>query len=100
MGNNINHEINVIGQKARLNKTITCQIEVTIIFNSECPATIFANNRIDKLKTRAMQEKNSITTRPGAIASGTPFGKNKLKYFIFCIKIPIILIPIKILNAK
>lgn len=54
MGNNINHEINVIGQKARLNKIITCQIEVTIIFNSECPATIFANNRIDKLKTRAI----------------------------------------------
>lgn len=61
---------------------------------------MLANSRIDRLRTRAKYEKNSISTKPGAITSGTPLGKKRLKYFIFWIRAPIILIPTKTLNVK
>jgi hypothetical protein len=45
---------------------------------------MLANKRILKLKTRAIYEINSRRIKKGAIASGTPLGKNKFKIFHFC----------------
>jgi hypothetical protein len=54
-----------------------------------------ANKRILKLNTFAIYETNSIIIKNGAIANGTPLGKNKLVIFHLCLNNPIILIPIK-----
>jgi len=40
---------------------------------------MFANNRIDKLKTRDVYDINSIRANRGAINKGVPVGKNILK---------------------
>lgn len=45
------------------------------ILSNVCPAIIFANNRIDKLKSRAIYETISIKTNKIAIAIGVPLGK-------------------------
>jgi hypothetical protein len=45
-----------------------------------CPAIIFANNRIDKLKILAICEIISITTNGGIKTVGTPDGTNNFKY--------------------
>lgn len=42
------------------------------IFNKAWPLIILANNRILKLKIRAMYETNSIGTNINAISTGTP----------------------------
>ena len=59
-------------------KTIN-QIKPAKIFNSVCPDIKFANNRIDKLNTRATYEIISMIIKNGAIANGAPLGKNKAK---------------------
>jgi len=51
------------------------------IFNNAWPDIILANKRIAKLKTLAKKDITSILTTPGAIISGTPFGKNKRPIF-------------------
>jgi hypothetical protein len=61
---------------------------------------MFANKRIERVKTLTMYEINSIVTRRGTIIKGTPLGKNNAKNFTPCILIPIIFIPIKIDKAK
>ena len=48
------------------------------IFNSACPAVIFANNRTDKLITRDSVETNSIRIMNGVITNGEPLGKKWL----------------------
>lgn len=70
------------------------------IFNKACPLIIFANNRILKLKTLAKLDTNSIGIKIGAIAKGTPLGKNKLKNSQRCSAKPIMFIPMKWVNAK
>ena len=47
-----------------------------------------------------MQEMNSIVISNGTITKGTPLGKNKAKNLKPCVCMPIILIPMKIDNAK
>jgi hypothetical protein len=70
------------------------------IFNKACPLIMFANNRILRLKTLAKKDINSIGIKIGAIAKGTPLGKNKLKNSHRCSMSPIIFIPTKWVNAK
>lgn len=66
------------------------------IFNRVCPDIIFANNRIAKLKTRAIYEINSIIIKYGATIKGAPVGKNNPKNFNPCFRTPIILIAKKV----
>jgi hypothetical protein len=61
---------------------------------------MLANNRILKLKTLAKYETISIKIKKGAIANGTPPGKNKLDVVHLFLKMLMILIPIKYDNAK
>ncbi len=42
------------------------------IFNNACPLIMLANNRMLKLKIRAIYETNSIGTNINAISTGTP----------------------------
>ena len=49
------------------------------ICSKECPATIFENKRIDKLKIRMKWEKNSRINKKGIEIFGTPCGINNLK---------------------
>ena len=70
------------------------------IFKRACPLIIFANNRILKLKIRAIYEMNSIGTKIGAIARGTPDGKNILANSHRRSTIARIFIPIKYDKAK
>ena len=64
------------------------------IFKRLCPAIILANNRIERLKTLAINEISSITTRKGAITKGTPEGKKIPSPFALCSK------QIKMISAK
>lgn len=51
------------------------------ICNKECPATIFANNRIARLNTRERKEMSSSTNKRGNNTTGTPCGINNfIKY--------------------
>jgi hypothetical protein len=70
------------------------------IFNKAWPDIIFAKSRILKLKTLAKYDTISIKIKKGAIAKGTPLGKNKFGVVHVLLKILIILIPIKYDNAK
>jgi len=64
------------------------QINPAKIFNNVCPDIKFANNRIDKLKTRATYEIISIIIRNGAMANGAPLGKKRAKKLNPCLRIP------------
>jgi hypothetical protein len=61
---------------------------------------MLANNRIDKLKTLAIYEIISITTKKGAIINGAPFGKNKEKKAKPWAKNPIKFKPKKLIYAN
>lgn len=58
------------------------------IFSKVCPDIKLANSRIDKLKTRAKYEINSMTMINGAIAKGVPSGRNNEKNLILCFNKP------------
>ena len=49
--------------------------------NKMCPATIFANNRKDKLNTLKVEDKNSINGKKNNNGVEAPCGQNKAKYF-------------------
>ena len=70
------------------------------IFNKACPDIIFANNRILKLKTFAKYETISINIKNGAIAKGTPLGKNRLEVVHLFLNTLIRFIPIKYDKAR
>lgn len=76
------------------------QEKPAMIFNKVCPEVILANNRIDKVNTFTIYDKNSIVIIKGTITKGTPLGKNKAKKFIPCLRSPIIFIPINIDRDK
>jgi len=65
------------------------QVAVAKIFNKIWPDIMFAKRRIARLKTLALYEINSIITKNGAIATGAPLGKNKLKNFKPCKRNPV-----------
>lgn len=63
---------------------ISNQVKDDKIFSKVCPDIKLANSRIDKLKTRAKYEINSMTMINGAIAKGVPSGRmTKKSYFMF-----------------
>jgi len=64
------------------------------------PATIFANNRIAKLKILAKYEINSMRSRKGVSTREIPGGTKTIKKYFLCIKIPIILKPKNKVNAR
>jgi hypothetical protein len=69
------------------------------VLSRVCPAIIFANRRIDKLKSRAIYEINSIRINKKVIERGVPEGKNISKNFRKPVRyIPKIFIQIKIIN--
>lgn len=76
------------------------QAKPAIIFSNVWPDVIFANNRIDNVKTLTMYERNSMVINKGTIGKGTPLGKNSAKNLNPWVWIPIILIPKKIESAK
>ena len=76
------------------------QANPAIIFNSVCPDIIFAKSRIDKLKTRDIQDAISIGTNRGANAIWIPFGRKNPKKCSLCFFIEIIFIPINKVSAK
>lgn len=76
------------------------QANPAIIFNKVWPDIILANNRIAKLKTRAIYESNSIGTRRGANIKCTPLGKKKPNTWTLCFLTAIIFIPINKVSAK
>jgi hypothetical protein len=61
---------------------------------------MLANRRILKLKTLAIYEINSISTKTGAIPIGVPLGRNKFWISQRCCVTPIKFIPIKCVDAK
>jgi hypothetical protein len=79
---------------------MTAQVKLIKIFKRICPDIILANNLIDKLKTRDKYETYSISIKPGIISTGTPGGKNRLKYCSWCIHKAIRLLPKKKASAK
>ena len=70
------------------------------ILSNAWPDIILANNRILKLKTLAKYETISIKIKKGAIAKGTPPGKNKFDVVHLFLKMLKIFIPMKYDNAK
>jgi hypothetical protein len=92
-----------IGAKPTNNQTPPlpniCQANPASIFKRVWPAIIFANNRIDKLRTRAAYETVSIRIIKGAINTGHPGGKKIPKNPNLCILAPTIFTPIKLAAA-
>lgn len=76
----------------------TAHIKLIKIFSKIWPDIIFVNSLIAKLKILEIYETYSIKINKGTIGTGTPSGKNKIKYFSRWKHIPIKLLPIK--NAK
>lgn len=71
------------------------QTKAAKILSSPWPDIILANKRIAKLKTLAIYEINSITTKKSEIKNGTPLGKKIEKSVQRCTTAPIIVIPKK-----
>lgn len=46
-----------------------------------CPATMFANNRSDKLKTLNVEDKNSMNGKKNNNGVDAPCGQKSAKYF-------------------
>ena len=65
-----------------------------------CPDIILANKRIAKLKILEKYDTYSIIIIRGISATGTPSGKNKIKYFSLWKQKAIKLFPIKKANEK
>jgi len=70
------------------------------IFNKECPATKFANNRTPKENALAMYEINSINTNIGTKANGVPAGTKNEKKCSLCLAKPNNVTPIKIVTLN
>jgi len=92
--------ISAANQPVIVNAMIKFQQKPARIFIKACPAIIFANNRIDKLKTRAKYDTNSTTISKGLIKIGLLVGKNIFKNSIPLRRIPNIFTPIKKDNAR
>ena len=76
------------------------KIKKAIQSNKMCPATIFANNRNDKLNTLNIYDKNSITDKKKTNGMDAPLGKNKVKNLIpHCLN-PIKIVPNHTINPK
>lgn len=71
----------------------TLKINALSIFNSVCPASIFAKSRTDKLKGLIKYDTTSITTRKGIKGFGTPLGTKRLKKSVLLLKKLINVIP-------
>lgn len=68
--------------------------------NNMCPATMFANNRKDKLKTLNIVDMNSMTDKKNIKGTEAPFGKNNAKNFNPHSLKPIRIIPNQTINPK
>ena len=64
----------------------TLKINALSIFNSVCPANIFAKSRTDKLKGLIKYDTTSIITRKGIKGFGTPLGTKRLKKSVLLLK--------------
>lgn len=64
-----------------------------------CPASIFANNRTDKLIGRIQYDKTSIKVKIGSNHVGTPETIYNFKKWTLYLKNPRAVIPTKIKNA-
>lgn len=79
---------------------ISLNIKNAMQSNKICPATIFANNRKDRLNTRNIVDINSMTDRKKISGTEAPFGKNKAKNFKPHSLKPIKIIPNHTINPK
>ena len=66
----------MINNKIKAHSIVVVHVKEDKIFNKACPASIFANNRIPKLKPLAKKEINSIINRNGIIENGTLEGRS------------------------
>lgn len=97
--NNVNNDMKLTELPAIDVKT-NLNIKNAIQSKRICPATIFANNRRDKLNTLNIVEINSITDRKKIKGIEAPFGKNNAKYLIPHSLNPINMIPNHTIKPK